>query len=204
MVKQFYLRDTRSNTGSNAQFWAKAGGYTTDLNKAEVFTEEKALRQHQCRESDLPVAVDFVEGKTRQRVDCQYVDQSPILRDADKHVVIVTDQWDGNDVLFVGENGRTYEFNQAKVFELESAIQLTMRTNEYKIHPYDDIAAIVRVTIEAAHVKPKSCAEFAGFTLIEPPKPRKTVYRCDGCGVFMSEYQRYASECRKCGTDNRP
>jgi hypothetical protein len=35
----FYLRDTRSNTGSSAMFWGLNGnGYTTDLTKAEKFT----------------------------------------------------------------------------------------------------------------------------------------------------------------------
>lgn len=204
MSKLFYLRDTRSNTGSNASFWAKKGSYTTNLNDAEVLTEEDALRQHKSRETDLPVAVEFVTGKTRQRVDFQYLDASPTLRDADKHVVIIGGQWDGNDVPFVGENGRTFEFDEAKVFELEQGCVLAATNYNYRIYPYDDIKAIVRLTVDAAHVQPKACADFAGFTLNEPPKCRKPVYRCDGCGVFMSEYQRYTSDCRKCGCDNRP
>lgn len=204
MSKQYYLRDTRSNTGSNASFWAKAGGYTTNLKAAEIFTEEKALRQHQIRETDLPVAVDYVALKTRQRVDSQDVDPSPTMRDTDKHVVIVNGRWDGNDVLFVGEQGRTYDFEDAAAFELEEACELAAENSNYRIHPYDDIAAIARTTIDATHVRPRACADFAGFTLNEPPKPRKPVYRCYGCGVFMSEYQFYASDCRKCGQSNRP
>ncbi|MBU2113681.1 MAG: hypothetical protein KKE94_07890 [Gammaproteobacteria bacterium] len=204
MSRLFYLRDTRSNVGSNAQFWAAQGGYTTNLKAAEVFREDKALRQHQCRETDLPVAVDFVALKTRQRVDCQNVDPSPTMRDADKHVVIFNGRWDGNDVLFVGDHGRTFDFEDASVFELEEACELAATNPNYRIQPYDDMAAIARTTIDATHVQPKACADFAGFTLNEPPKPRKPVYRCEGCGVFMSEYQRYTSDCRKCGCDNRP
>lgn len=204
MAKKFYLRDTRSNTGSNASFWAKAGGYTTNLNDVEVFTEENALRQHKSRESDLPVAVDFVEFKTRQRVDFQNVNPSPTLRDADKHVVIFNGRWDGNDVLFVGENIFTFDFEDAVAFELEEAIELLVTNPNLRIQPYDDMAAIARTTIDATHVQPKACANFAGFTLNQPPKPRKTTYHCCGCGVFMSEYQFYATDCRKCGTSNRP
>lgn len=204
MSKQFYLRDTRSNTGSNASFWAAKGGYTTNLNDAEVFTEEEALSQHQSRETDLPVAVDFVALKTRQRVDCQNVDPSPTLRDADKHVVIFNGRWDGNDVLFVGEHGRTFDFEDAAVFELEEACELAATNPNYRIQPYDDMAAIARTTIDATHVRPQASADFAGFTLNEPPKPRKPVYRCHSCGVFMSEYQFYATDCRKCGASNRP
>lgn len=204
MSRQYYLRDIRSNTGTNASFWAKAGGYTTNLKAAEIFTEEKALRQHQSRKTDLPVAVDYVALKTRQRVDFQDVDQSPTLRDADKHVVILNGRWDGNDVLFVGENIFTFNFEDVVVFDLEEACELCTTNPNLRIHPYDDMAAIARTTIDAKHVDPKSCADFAGFTLNEPPKPRKPVYRCYGCGVFMSEYQFYASDCRKCGQDNRP
>ncbi|MCB5226235.1 hypothetical protein JAO78_005335 [Alishewanella sp. 16-MA] len=204
MSRQYYLRDTRSNVGSNAQFWANAGGYTTNLNDAEVFTEENALRQHRSRETDLPVAVDFITGKTRQRVDCQWLEASPTLRDADKHVVIVGGQFDGNDVLFVGDNGQTFELDEAKVFELEEGCILAATNYNYRIYPYDDIKAISRLTVNAAHVLPKACAKYAGFNLIEPPKPRKPVYHCHGCGVFMSEYQFYASDCRRCGVSNRP
>lgn len=204
MTKQFYLRDTRSNVGSNAQFWAKTGSYTTDLNKAEIFTEEKALRQHNSRETDLPVAVDFVAGKTRHRVDCQHLEDSLTLRDADKHVVIIGGQWDGNDVPFVGVDGRTFELDEAKVFELEEGCVLAAKNYNYRIYPYEDIKAIVRLTVDGSHVQPKACADYAGFTLNKPPKPRKPVYRCCGCGVFMSEYQVYVGGCRKCDTDNRP
>lgn len=204
MSKLFYLRDTRSNVGSNATFWAEKGGYTTNLKAAEIFTEEEALRQHKSRETDLPVAVDFVTGKIRQRVDFQNVDPSPTLRDTYKHVVIFNGRLDGNDVLFVGNEGRTFDFEDAAVFELEEACELAATSPYYRIKPYNDMAAIARTTIDASHVRPQACADFAGFTLNEPPKPRKTVYRCYGCGAFMSEYQFYASDCRKCGQDNRP
>lgn len=204
MSQQFYLRDTRSNIGTNASFWAKAGGYTTNLNDAEVFTQEKALRQHKCRETDLPVAVDFVAGKTRQRIDMQYLDDSPTLRDTDKHVVVVRGKYDGNDVLFVGNSSFHHDFDRAALFELEEACELAAKNSNYRIYPYDDVAAIVRITVDAIDVRPKDCAAFAGFTLVQPPKPRKEIYRCCGCGVFMSERQNYESACRKCGTDNRP
>lgn len=204
MTKQYYLRDTRSNVGSNAQFWNEKGGYTTNLKAAEVFSEEQALRLHRTRETDLPVAVEFIAGKTRQRVDCQDVNPSPTLRDSDKHVVILNGRWDGNDVLFVGENIFTFNFEDVVVFDLEEACELCTTNPNLRIHPYDDMAAIARTTIDAKHLDPKACADFAGFTLNEPPKPRKPVYRCEGCGVFMSEYQRYVSDCRNCGTDNRP
>jgi hypothetical protein len=204
MTKQFYLRDIRSNTGTNASFWAKAGSYTTNLNDAEVFTEEKALRQHKCRETDLPVSVEFVAGKTRQRIDMQHLDTSPTLRDADQHVVVVQGEYDGNDVLFIGNSSFHHDFDRAAVFTLEEACELAAKNSNYRIYPYDDVAAIVRITVDAIDVRPKDCAAFAGFTLIEPSKPQKEVYRCCGCGVFMSQYQYYASDCRKCGTSNRP
>lgn len=200
----FYLRDTRSNTGSNASFWAAAGGYTTNLNDAEVFTREKALRQHKCRETDLPVVGDFVIGKTRPRIDFQYLDASPTLRDADMHVVIIKDQYDGNDVLFVGDSSPQFDLDKAKVFTLEQAIEVAQKRSNTFIYPYEDLVSMVRITVPASALTPKACAKFADFELVELPKPRKEIYRCCGCGVFMSERQNYESACRKCGTDNRP
>lgn len=204
MSKLFYLRDTRSNVGSNATFWAKAGSYTTDLNKAELFTEYDALRQHKSRESDLPVEVDFLIGKTRHRIDCQHIMLDPPKSYENKYVVIVGGKWDGNDVPFVGYSGLTFELKEAKIFTLEEGCVIAATKHNYCIYPYDHLKRIARITVDAAFVKPELCAKFAGFTLKEQPKPRKEVYRCCGCGVFMSQYQYYSGDCRKCGTDNRP
>ena len=74
MSDQFYLQDSRSYVGNDMLFWAKDGkGYTTDINKAHVYTKEKAVAQHESRNSDIPWPKDYIDAKTRQAVDLQYV-----------------------------------------------------------------------------------------------------------------------------------
>ncbi|MFG0851903.1 hypothetical protein ACF8R4_12950 [Pseudomonas sp. FYR_2] len=38
-MTQFYLQDSRSHVGDGLMFWALGGGYTTNLDKAELFTQ---------------------------------------------------------------------------------------------------------------------------------------------------------------------
>ena len=81
MDQLFYLQDKRSYVGNDILWWAKDGrGYTTDLSRAEVYTKEKALAQHKCRESDIPWPKEYVDKKTRPAVDMQYVDIETALQ----------------------------------------------------------------------------------------------------------------------------
>lgn len=81
MSNEFYLQDNRSYVGNDILWWAATGGYTTDLSKAEIFSREDALHQHNCRESDIPWPKEYIENKTRPAVDMQYVDIQEALKD---------------------------------------------------------------------------------------------------------------------------
>lgn len=72
-IEQYYLQDSRSYVGNDILFWADAGGYTTDLSKAEVFTKEDAIEHHQGRRTDIPWPKEYLDNKTRPAVDMQYV-----------------------------------------------------------------------------------------------------------------------------------
>ena len=81
MSRLFLLQDSRSYVGNDMLFWKDGGGYTTDVSKAERFTQEKAVSQHECRETDIPWPVDYIEAKTRPAVDHQYVKIREALAD---------------------------------------------------------------------------------------------------------------------------
>jgi len=82
MIDKFYLQDSRDFVGNDMLFWAKnAQGYTTDLRKAHVFTKVNALKQHQCRETDIPWPKDYIDARTRPAVDVQYVSVYEALKD---------------------------------------------------------------------------------------------------------------------------
>ena len=76
----FYLQDSRSYVGNDVLWWAKDGkGYTTDLSKAEIYSQEDAQAQHDCRETDIPWPKEYIEAKTRPAVDMQYIKRAEAL-----------------------------------------------------------------------------------------------------------------------------
>ena len=73
--KKYYLQDTRAIVGNDMLWWAIDGkGYTTDLNKANVFTEYEAFRRSDTRDTDKAWPKDYIDSKARPAVDFQYVD----------------------------------------------------------------------------------------------------------------------------------
>jgi hypothetical protein len=76
---EYYLQDSRGYVGNDVLFWAIVGGYTTDLSKAEVFTKEAAIRQHESRHSDIPWPKPYIDKKTRPAVDVQYIKRDEAL-----------------------------------------------------------------------------------------------------------------------------
>ena len=81
MNNEYYLQDNRSYVGNDILFWADKGGYTTDVSKAEVFTKDKAVRQNQCRETDIPWPKEYIDSITRPAVDMQNAELSIALQD---------------------------------------------------------------------------------------------------------------------------
>lgn len=75
----FYLQDSRNYTGNDLMFWALAGGYTSDVSKAEVFSLESAQRQNRDRPTDIPWPCGYINTHTRPAVDMQYVNRAEAL-----------------------------------------------------------------------------------------------------------------------------
>jgi hypothetical protein len=71
----YYLQDARwsAMVGNCPSFWRLGGGYTTSLDDAERFTLEAAMKQHKCRETDLPWLCSELDKLRRPTVDCQYM-----------------------------------------------------------------------------------------------------------------------------------
>ena len=74
----YYMQDARwsAMVGNCPSFWRLGGGYTTNLDEAERFTFEAALKQHKCRDTDLPWLCSEVEKLRRPTVDFQYMPRS--------------------------------------------------------------------------------------------------------------------------------
>lgn len=79
-MTKFYLQDSRGYVGNDVLWWAKDGkGYTTDLSKAHVYAKDDAVRQHECRETDIPWPKEYIDTRTRPAVDMQYIKRDEAL-----------------------------------------------------------------------------------------------------------------------------
>lgn len=116
MSDLFFLQDSRSNVGSRAMFWREGGGYTSNLNEAEQFKRESAVKQYECRETDLPWPVEYVRTRAEVGVDCQYLTKSEAeaYRNEDGRVYVAyAREWDGNDLVWRGGKGPTGNLDDA-------------------------------------------------------------------------------------------
>lgn len=81
MTKLYYLQESTSTVGNSLLFWAKDDcGYTTDLDKAQVYTEEQAMSRHKNRETDIPWLKEYIDKHIQKSVNCQHVDISKSLK----------------------------------------------------------------------------------------------------------------------------
>ena len=71
--KLYYMQDTRQFVGNCMLFWAKGGGYTTKLSKAELFTQDEAIEIQQNRGSDKMRDMDAINYISEPMVDMQDV-----------------------------------------------------------------------------------------------------------------------------------
>lgn len=81
--KLFYLQDARQIIGNTMLWWAKDHhGYTTDLAKAHVFTEDEITREggFTDRTTDVAWPKEYIDERARLRVDVQITDQSQAIK----------------------------------------------------------------------------------------------------------------------------
>jgi hypothetical protein len=203
MSDLFFLQDSRSNVGSRAMFWRNGGGYTSNLDEAEQFTREAAVRQYECRETDLPWPVVYVGRWADVGVDFQYlsiVDAEQADITAGYYAAAPRD-WDGNDLLWRSslDDGYTANLKHARVFSTAEAIGGAV------IWPVSYIDSKSRRVVRAALLDHASALSEVCLKLkkIKPQKIRRYRYRCEPCGRFITGYQNY-TECPNCGAENRP
>lgn len=193
----FYLRDSRSNTGSSAMFWSLAGGYTTDVSKAEKFTREKAVGQYESRETDIPLRCDLVDQHTYLAVDMQCLPSTSKPNDA--NCLLRRNDFDGNNVLFVTHGERTYNFSKVAPLSRIDVCVLKSKDERLDCYPYEVIEKLARRVVAADLLDTKAMLRKAKIKYIWPQVLAKERYRCcgDGCGRFVTEAQYYGG-CPNC------
>lgn len=203
-MDKFYLRDTRTNLGSNAMFWAIKGSYTSDVLNAEVFDRDRALRQHESRNTDLPVPVESITPHLRTRFDMQSL---PDEATSDGLCVLIDmGRFDGNDCCFMKADGTfTYDFDLVLQisYDKAKAITATFLDQRIRIYHVDGLLNWLRKSVAYKHCDAAEMAKAGNYQLIQPKKVkiRRETFNCVACGKFISETEFYQG-CKKCGASN--
>lgn len=207
MTDQFYLQDSRTNVGTGAMWWQAGGGYGTSIDRAEVFTREKAVQQYESRETDLPWPKTYIDERHHIGVDCQLVTPDDAVQAGageSSFYAAFHREWDGNDLIWLSTaGGRTSDLAQAQKFS--AAEPPALSANGFQVFPAAYIDGKARRVISVTRMDHKQALRGAGLKLkkIKPQKVRRNTYRCGPCGRILSELQNY-SECPNCGAENRP
>lgn len=204
----FYLQDSRSNVGSRAMFWRNGGGYTSNLDEAEQFTLDRAVRQYESRETDLPWPVGYVLALAQVGVDCQYLKlaqaQAVASAPADDRIYVAYKQaWDGNCLIWMGKDGSTSNLADATTWSLSHAPGFIGRG--YVPWPKGYIDQHSRPVVPSCLLNHKQALSSVGLKLpkIKRQKIRRYAHRCCGCGRFLREIDVYTS-CPHCDASNAP
>lgn len=72
-MNKYYIQDTRQYVGNDILWWAIGGGYTCNIENAEVFDEDKAFDIFKNRESDKPWLKEYVDKHITKVVDSQNI-----------------------------------------------------------------------------------------------------------------------------------
>ena len=209
-VNEFLLQNSSESVGSRLQWWRLGGGYTTNVDEAEVFSRQAAVAQHHCRESDLPWPLDKVSPHTHTAVDCQYVAQQDLTcLPADTPCYVQKSRcWDGNDLYWITpEKSLSANLATAQVFTMADALLSfggEANAASYVIWPKEYIDAKSRRVAHNATMSVQKALKGTGIELMRPRRRRRSTATCGGCGRFSSTAQIYSGACPHCDTDNRP
>lgn len=211
MSDLFYLQDSRSNVGSRAMFWRDGGDYTSNLDEAEQFSRAAAVKQYECRETDLPWPVDYVLARSEVGVDHQYIDdtEAQAFDPEDDQVYVAYERmWDGNDLYWIQLHGSSSS-NLAEAGTWPAAEAEEARAKGYQVWPKRYIDAHRRTVVQACKLEHKKALRAVGLKLpkVQRQKSRRATYRCGGgyggCGRFLRPADYYTS-CPHCGMGNAP
>jgi hypothetical protein len=209
-MSTFYLRDTRSNTGSSCIFWAENGnGYTTNLDKAHVYTLEEAQRYIDSRHTDVPLSKALVDELATVRVDHQYLDEcmAGLATYCDQYVVhCMRGEYDGNDVYWKAEGGCSVNLSEALVFtrsEVEAAARVLDAVTIYRL---EYVQSISRRTFQVSSINERRMITSAGIRKPKRKRERPTSGRtrgnCPNCGkVTWGFYPYVAYTCAEAASE---
>lgn len=198
MENKFYMLCTRETVGSNASFHCKDGmGYSSDIDKAHVYTREEAQAAWQSgRSIDQPVCESAVDSMFVYHVDHQYIPSgNPASDDARIYVGYIMGDWDGNDVFWLNDRGYpSTDFSLAKKF---SAPDLSLDNVVWL--PFEIADQQKRRTFPIAKFNARTMVQGRGLLTPDWLKKQrrrkgnsgKTRWNCPCCGKISWQFNPY-------------
>jgi hypothetical protein len=209
-MSQFYLQDSRPHAyvGDGLSFWGVGGsGYVTDLDRAQLFTQDGALDH---RDTDIPWPKDYVDARTRLGVDHQCISLEDAFEQYPNSAEFYLQRpkvWNGNNLIWLGEMVNfSSDLKLAIKVPAADVATVSRRLGHHGAvaWPCAYIDAHSRRLVERDDVDIKEALRGTGIVLPQQRKPRMMMFNCHGCGRFISDRQRFENNCRNCGADNRP
>lgn len=193
----FYLRSRHGDTGNNVMFHNKDGcGYGTNLDKLHIFTAEEAQKHLDWDINSLPLLKSAVDELAIRSIDMQNLDSSKhAFLSCATYVIQVDRDWNGNDIYFKCEEGRTYNYDKASEYSYTEAVELAASNSKYIAWNKDYLDLIARRTFQSHNISTRKMITGPGIRYKKPRKKRpttgKTRHNCPGCGRIIWDYNPY-------------
>ena len=201
----FYLRSRHGDVGSNVMFHNKDGkGYGTNLDNLHLFTKDEAQKYLGWDVRSLPLLKSEVDALAIRGVDHQYLDDSKqALNPQAKYVIQVTQMWNGNDIYFQVDGGRTFNYDEAKEYGYDDALLYAACAPNAVVWSKEFLDTIARRTFQAENINTRKMITSAGIKYKQPRKPRestgKTRHNCPSCRQFVWDHNPHeAPYCSNC------
>jgi hypothetical protein len=189
--KEFYLTSKHGCVGSCVMFHAIGGaGYVSDLSKAEVIGFDEAQKWMNYRDGNTPLLKTLVDSLAVRRVDCQYVDVEEMQKfdGSMGYVKVISNRWDGNDILFNSENGETFNYSEAFVYGSMKA--------GHPYYPVSYLETISRKILRTSDVNERKMVTSAGIRKPKKKRPKsdRVRFNCPFCGKISWQFNPYDFE----------
>lgn len=199
-MKRTRFYKANGNVGSSLLFWAINNcGYTSDLDKAEIYTLEQAQQDVDNgwlrSDSEFHLSADHVEELAQWRVDHQYINKTyPEFTDPnDEYVSVKRNCWDGNDLAFGTGTGWDFDYSNAASISSEDFEPYIESLNQkYYFVPRYHADEIARRTFQMENINRRKMITKAGVVGLRKKKKRQTTgknrFNCIVCGKLVWEF----------------
>jgi hypothetical protein len=194
----FYKTCRHGNCGSNVTFHNKDEcGYGTNLKNLETYTLEQAQKEMNYQDGSLLLLKSEVDKFAVKHVDMQYLDVkkgAPVTL-SDNCVIQINGKYNGNDIMFLGEIGNTFDLSKARQVSLSFANEYA-DSNNNTTWSKSYLESISRDTFQDYNINKRKMITAGGIRYRTPRQSKatgKSRGNCPTCGKITWDWNPYES-----------